>query len=64
MEFLKKIFLHKRMKSFYWRASGMLASELAFVVPSTLSDFNAPQWVIIGFGLVVGEVTKYLNTKK
>jgi hypothetical protein len=64
LKFLKSVFFHKRMKSFYWRAGGMLSVELLAVVPATLADFQVPQAYIIVVGLVLGEITKYLNTKK
>jgi len=63
LKFLKVIFLHKRMKALYWSVGAMAVSELAFVVPATLVDFNSPQWVIVGLGLVLAQITKALNTK-
>lgn len=64
LNFLKGVFLHKRMKAFYWSAGAMLASELAFVLPGIMTDFEAPQWVVVLVGLVLAQITKYLNTKK
>jgi len=64
LDFLKGVFLHKRMNAFYWAAGAMLASELAFVLPSVLTDFEAPQWAVVLVGLILAQITKYLNTKK
>jgi len=49
------------MKSFYWRAGGMMSVELAAIFPAVLADYQAPQFLIIFLGLVLGEITKYLN---
>jgi len=63
LEFLKAIFLHKRMKSFYWRALDMGVVELAAVSQSVLTDWHAPLWLVGLLGLGLGEVTKHLNKK-
>lgn len=64
LDFLAGVFLHKRMKAFYWSVGAMLASELAFILPSVLTDFEVPQWAVVLVGLVLAQITKYLNTKK
>ena len=59
-----------RIKSFLWRASGMtVVAVLALVVQSgdifTLDYKMLTNFVVITFlGLVVGEITKFLNTEK
>jgi len=63
LNFLKAVFTHKRAYSFYWRALDMAIAELAFIIPSVLEMFTAPQWLIMGVGLILGEVTKQLNKK-
>lgn len=64
IKFLKAVFLHKRMKAFYWHAGTMGISELAFVLPAILTDFQAPQWLIVGVGLIFAQITKHLNKKR
>lgn len=64
IEFLKAVFLHKRMKALYWSAGTMCAAALAAVVPEVLADFSAPSWLVVAVGLAAAQVTKALNTPK
>jgi len=64
LNLLKTVFLHKRMKSLYWRLGGMMTAEILAVLPLLLADFNVPQPIIIVVGLVIGEITKFLNNTK
>lgn len=53
--------LQNRIKSFLWRGSGMVAvSVLSFVIENA-SELNIPVWGVVVAGLVVGEITKWLN---
>jgi hypothetical protein len=54
-----------RLKSLLWRAGGMVAVVLLNGLLSMMTDGTivVPQTVIVLSGLVVGEITKYLNTK-
>ena len=59
-----KIVFVKRLKSLLWRA-GMMTSALAVdFVLENLGLFALPQSAIVILGLVLGEVSKHLNTKK
>ena len=67
MEILKNfcvaLFTHKRMKAFYWHTGAMLAAVLVDILPQLFIDFNLPNWITIGVGLILAQITKYLNTK-
>lgn len=64
VNFLKSVFSHKRMVAFYWSAVTMFVAELTAVLPEVLVNFHAPQWLVIGIGLALAQVTKVLNTPK
>jgi len=58
---MKEIFI-KRLKSFSWRLGSMIASALiAFSLDNLDLLHIAPEYVAI-IGLLLGEVTKALNT--
>ena len=51
----------KRFFSFLWRISWMVAaSGIAFLTQS-LGDFNLPPYIVIILGLVLGEISKWVN---
>lgn len=53
----------KRLKSFIWHTAAMLAVLVgAFLIePQTVVVLHIPQFVVIGIGLLVAQITKYLN---
>lgn len=65
MKNLKKIFLTSalisRYKSFVWRLGGMIAVFILSVVLSQASELQLSNGVVVVLGLVMGEITKYLN---
>lgn len=53
--------LVKRLKSFAWRSAGMLVvAGLNFVIENAGLIGLSPL-IVVALGLVVGEVTKFLN---
>lgn len=51
----------KRLKSFFWRLSGMVVvAVLAFVIDNA-TLLEIPPYLVVILGLILGEVTKYLN---
>lgn len=55
--------LTKRIKSFLWRAGAVaLAAGISFLA-GHLQEFAFPPAVTAVLGLVLGEITKYLNTQ-
>jgi len=56
--------LKKRLQSFAWRAGMMLiAISLQFAIENA-SELNISPLATVLLGLVLGEVSKYLNAKK
>lgn len=54
--------LVKRIKSLIWRAGGVGAAAFLTEITVGLPDLGAPEiWVAV-IGLLIGELTKYLNT--
>jgi hypothetical protein len=53
--------LKKRLKSFSWRLGGMVVvAVLAFVIDNA-TLLEIPPYLVVILGLILGEVTKYLN---
>lgn len=52
-----------RMQSLYWRSGSQLFSVFVDVFLNSLAGVDLPAWLVVGFGLVLGEVTKHLNNK-
>lgn len=67
MELLKQlfsgIFLSKRSFSLYWRTLDMLAVGLAGIAIEVTQGSDLPNWAIVFSGLVLGEITKHINSK-
>lgn len=64
LEFLKAVFLHKRMKALYWSVAGMFLPIFGAVLTETLTQFGAKEVIIVFIGLVIAQITKQLNSKK
>lgn len=54
--------LKNRVKSFLWRFAGIAAVALLNFVAEQINLFNLPEIAIVVIGLVVGELTKFINT--
>ncbi len=54
----------KRLKSFAWRTGMMVFAFLVEAVLENLSMLELNAYWTLGLGLVLGELSKYLNTKK
>ena len=54
----------KRIKSLAWRVGAMAGIYLLAFFLETVNLWEAPETVRVIVGLVVAEITKYLNTKK
>lgn len=61
-EELKEQFI-KRLKSFGWRIAMMFAAFIVTFVINNLASFNLSGEVAVVAGLLLGEVSKFLNTK-
>jgi hypothetical protein len=51
-----------RVKSFLWRLSGMIAVAVLSFGIENASELNIPSYGVVLGGLLVGEITKYLNS--
>jgi hypothetical protein len=59
-----KIILIKRLKSFGWRLGGMIAVAILSWIADNMNLLELPTSIEVVLGLIVGEVTKYLNSKQ
>ena len=55
--------LIKRLKSFAWRLGGILGAALIQFILDNLGLVNLSPEVTLVLGLVLGEISKYLNKK-
>lgn len=58
-----KLTLITRSKALAWAVGTMVAPVLVDFVSNNLSLFDLPTWVVVGIGLVLAQITKYLNSK-
>jgi hypothetical protein len=54
--------MKKRLQSFAWRSGVMLAVAVLNIVSTNIGLLELPSQYVVVIGLVLGEVTKYLNT--
>jgi len=62
-EVAKNILLSKRFKSFYWRSGAMLVVGFLSVILESATDLQLSNTTVTVLGLILGEITKLLNTK-
>jgi hypothetical protein len=56
--------LIKRAKSFAWRLGGMVAIAILAFLADNIGLFGLSPQVQVVLGLILGEVTKHLNSQK
>lgn len=56
--------LKKRLKSFAWRVGMMVAAVIVDQLLVELTSFNLGTSTTVILGLVLGEISKFLNPKK
>lgn len=54
----------KRMQSLYWRTGAMLFSGAGALAIENLTVWDADSMITVFAGLIIGEITKKLNSKK
>jgi len=64
MEKITKLEWKKRINSFLWRALMMMTAVTVDFILANLSDFSFTTEVTVVLGLILGEVSKYLNKSK
>lgn len=52
-----------RMKSLYWRTGGMFGAFALDILLQDLVEWNPSSAITIFAGLIIGEITKKLNSK-
>jgi len=58
-----RIIIFNRLKSFAWRAGMMIAALAIDFVLQNLGLFELPAQATVIIGLLLGELSKYLNTR-
>jgi hypothetical protein len=61
---IKLILLSNRFKSFYWRGGAMLVAGFLNVLLESATDLQLNDATVIVLGLILAEITKFLNTSK
>jgi hypothetical protein len=56
--------LIKRIKSLLWRAGVVATIAMINFIVENVAGLGVPGYAVVLVGLVGGEITKYLNTKK
>lgn len=55
--------LKSRMYSLLWRTGGMISVVVLSFLIENSSELQLPSYLVVFAGLLVGEITKYLNAK-
>ena len=65
MQKIKDFLTGDRMKSLYWRVGGVVVVGVlgVLVEPEVATSLNLPTVVTLMLGLVLNEVTKFLNPR-
>jgi hypothetical protein len=63
MKNIKEVLTSSRFKSFYWRTGMMIVAAVVAFLVENVSAFNLPPEVTVVVGLILGEVSKYLNAQ-
>jgi len=61
---VKLVLLSRRFKSFYWRTGAMVVAGFLNILIESATDLQLNQYVVIVLGLILAEITKFLNTNK
>lgn len=63
MKQIIEVFMSKRFKSFYWRTAMMVIAGFLTLVVEQIGDFGLSPQVAVVLGLILGEISKALNSK-
>lgn len=58
------VFVSNRFKSFYWRMGMMILAGFIDLTLQSLTDFMLAPTTTVVLGLILGEISKYINSKK
>jgi len=59
-----KAILKKRLMSLAWRVGTMVSAVVVAFISNNIGLIELPVWVIGLVGLILAEITKWLNTQK
>lgn len=54
--------LVKRVKSLLWRGGMMALATFIGFLANSLAELGLPTWAVVSGGLLLGELSKYLNS--
>ena len=63
MNKIKEVLSSNRFKSFYWRLGMMIVATVVAFLSEAVVDFGWSAEITILVGLVLGEISKALNSK-
>ena len=58
------VFTSNRFKSFYWRMGMMVLAGFIDLTLQSLTDLMLSPTTTVVLGLILGEISKYINSKK
>ena len=61
--FFTNTFTSSRAYSLYWRTADMLVPAMADLALNEMQVLDVPNYIVVFIGLLLGELTKYLNNK-
>jgi len=61
---IKEILTSKRMVATYWHSGAMIGAVGADIILEQFAAWNPNDFITIAVGLIIAQITKYLNTKK
>lgn len=64
MDKIIEVLISSRFKSFYWRSGMMFIAGFLTIVANSLGDMGITGEYSVVLGLILGEVSKYLNKVK
>lgn len=59
-----KTILINRSKALLWHLGTMIAPFVVDFAATNIQLFDLPNWILVGVGLILAQITKYLNTPK
>lgn len=64
MQTILAVLTSSRFKSFYWRTAMMALAGFVALLADNIGAFEFSPQVTVVLGLIAGELSKYLNSKK
>lgn len=58
-----EVLSNKRFKAFYWSSAMMIGAGFVDLLLQSLAEFNLPNLATTVLGLILAQVSKYLNSE-